>query len=264
MGSYSAPSHPPPPRVPDGWKPIWDDRYSEYFYVNLSTSESTWDKPTQPAYSNDNESQDRSLGGLFGRSKKNETDEEMARRLQNDERNRRNGNDNGKTPRGEAQSYYSGEPVSHGPLDQEGIHNGPGGSQGSRGSSSTGFRAKIRERMSSGSSPRQYYPPSQAPMGYGGPPPPQMYMGGPVYAPPPQPYGYGIQPQPMYMQQPMRARRQGMGPGGGAALGLGGGLLGGMMLGNAMNSGQQDAYQDGFADGADFDGGDMDGGDFGD
>lgn len=259
MGNYNAPSHPPPPKVPEGWKSIWDDRYSEYFYVNLNTSESTWERPTQPAYATDDTvPQDRSLLGRSRRSEDRETDEQMARRLQRDERNSRN--NGGNRERGEAHSYYSGEPVSHGPLDQEGIHNGSPG-QGSRGMSGSGLRAKIREKINSGGAPRQYHPPSQGYTGYGGPPPP-MYMGGPVYAPPPQPYGYGMHPQPMYMQQPMR--RQGLGPGGGAALGLGGGLLGGMMLGNAMNSGQQDAYQDGFADGADFDGGDMDGGDFGD
>ncbi|RMZ84029.1 hypothetical protein DV737_g1301, partial [Chaetothyriales sp. CBS 132003] len=49
MADYSAPSGPPPPKVPEGWKAVWNDQYKEWFYVNLHTKESTWEKPTAPA-----------------------------------------------------------------------------------------------------------------------------------------------------------------------------------------------------------------------
>lgn len=50
MSSYAPPAGPPPPRVPDGWKAVWNDQYQEWFYVNLSTKASQWDMPTEPAY----------------------------------------------------------------------------------------------------------------------------------------------------------------------------------------------------------------------
>ncbi|MCJ1422987.1 hypothetical protein MMC29_000868, partial [Sticta canariensis] len=50
MADFTPPAGPPPPKVPEGWKAQWNDQYSEWFYVNLQTGKSTWEKPTAPAY----------------------------------------------------------------------------------------------------------------------------------------------------------------------------------------------------------------------
>ncbi|KAI4152111.1 MAG: hypothetical protein LQ340_003096 [Diploschistes diacapsis] len=42
------PPGPPPPKVPEGWKAVWNSQYSEWFYVNVHTRASQWDKPTAP------------------------------------------------------------------------------------------------------------------------------------------------------------------------------------------------------------------------
>src|SRR6266498_2053869 len=49
MADFEAPSGPPPPKVPEGWVARWNDHYKEWFYVNLHTKKSQWDKPTEPA-----------------------------------------------------------------------------------------------------------------------------------------------------------------------------------------------------------------------
>lgn len=41
---------PPPPKVPEGWKAVWNDQYHEWFFVNIYTKQSTWEKPTDPVY----------------------------------------------------------------------------------------------------------------------------------------------------------------------------------------------------------------------
>ncbi|UKZ64393.1 uncharacterized protein TrAtP1_005608 [Trichoderma atroviride] len=53
MSDFAPPSGPPPPRapeVPSGWTARWNDQYKEWFYVNLYTKKSQWDKPTHPVY----------------------------------------------------------------------------------------------------------------------------------------------------------------------------------------------------------------------
>lgn len=50
MADFAPPTGPPPPRVPEGWKAIWNAQYNEYFYVNIYTKQSTWEKPTEPVY----------------------------------------------------------------------------------------------------------------------------------------------------------------------------------------------------------------------
>ncbi|KAI9814042.1 MAG: hypothetical protein M1827_003506 [Pycnora praestabilis] len=50
MADFAPPSGPPPPRVPEGWKAQWNAQYNEWFYVNVHTKQSQWDKPTEPAY----------------------------------------------------------------------------------------------------------------------------------------------------------------------------------------------------------------------
>ncbi|KAI5293595.1 WW domain-containing protein wwm1, partial [Ascosphaera acerosa] len=44
--SFTPPSAgPPPPSVPSGWKAQFDERYKEWYYVDLSTGKSQWEKP---------------------------------------------------------------------------------------------------------------------------------------------------------------------------------------------------------------------------
>src|SRR5262245_47806311 len=50
MADYAPPSGPPPPKVPEGWKAVWNSQYNEWFYVNIYTKQSQWDKPTEPTY----------------------------------------------------------------------------------------------------------------------------------------------------------------------------------------------------------------------
>merc|ERR1711939_955237 len=50
MSDFVPPSGPPPPKVPEGWKAQWNEQYSEWFYVNIYTKKSQWDKPTEPVY----------------------------------------------------------------------------------------------------------------------------------------------------------------------------------------------------------------------
>jgi len=35
MADYAAPAGPPPPKVPAGWKAVWNAQYSEWFFVNV-------------------------------------------------------------------------------------------------------------------------------------------------------------------------------------------------------------------------------------
>ncbi|RGP62829.1 hypothetical protein FLONG3_10121, partial [Fusarium longipes] len=46
---------PPPkaPEVPPGWAVRWNDQYKEWFYVNIYTKQSQWDKPTAPVFPHD-------------------------------------------------------------------------------------------------------------------------------------------------------------------------------------------------------------------
>jgi len=268
--------------------------------VNLITKQSQWDKPTEPAIGPDDAPPGGappgySAGGnahtatddkrqLESNNPYNsatatptgETDEDMARRLQNQESNR-----------GAADGYYGagGAPQ----QNQYGAQQ-PGYDQNQlpprpadRGSK--GLFSKLFNKGGKQSYPQQqgygqqgYGSPSPGP-GYG--PPQGQYGGypqGPGYGPPPgqyggyppqgygQPYGGGYPPQ--GYGQPYGGGRMGGGrrPGGGGmgaggmALGVGGGLLGGALLANAINDGEQDAYQDGYEDGADDGGGGDDGG----
>jgi hypothetical protein len=53
MADYNPPPGPPPPKAPDvpaGWAARWNEQYKEWFYVNLYTKQSQWDKPTAPVF----------------------------------------------------------------------------------------------------------------------------------------------------------------------------------------------------------------------
>ncbi|XRM47830.1 hypothetical protein ABZX51_010788 [Aspergillus tubingensis] len=40
---------PPTPSVPEGWKAEFDDRYQAWYYINIHTRQSHWERPDQPA-----------------------------------------------------------------------------------------------------------------------------------------------------------------------------------------------------------------------
>lgn len=267
MSDFAPPTGPPPPWVPEGWKAVWNDQYQEYFYVNLHTKQSTWEKPTEPAsaggdmppgYTSGGHAAPTDTKGHMGSNNpyNTESDEAMARRMQEEERAR--GSNHG------ANNNYYGS----GSAPQQGGHSGaPEYAQhetgADRGHKSGGLMGKLKDKLQSGGAgghhagyPQQAYGGGYPQQGYGG------HHGG--Y--PQQPMGYGGgYGQPMMggmgggmYGHPVRQKR-GMGAGGGAALGLGGGLLGGMMLGNAMDD---DTGGDDMG-GDDMGGGDMGGGDMG-
>lgn len=306
MSDFAPPTGPPPPRVPEGWKALWNNQYQEWFYVNIHTKQSTWEKPTQPAYADNH---DASPGGAppgysagsnaprtAGSDVKKpldsnnpyshnvaESDEALARRLQEEERSR-----------GASDDYYGSTTNTHGQTQQQpGLQGGYPGAPGynsaaqsslsssqagpgtERGKSG-GFLGKLKDKLASpqggnrpmgsgmgGGYPQQQGYPQQGyggypQQGYGGGYPQQGYGGG--Y--PQQGYGGGGYGQPMYAQQ--QPRKSGMGAGGAAALGVGGGLLGGMLLADAFednNGGGGGGYdQGGYDQGGMDDGGDMGGG----
>lgn len=290
--SFLPPPGPPPPKVPEGWKAIWNDQYKEWFYVNLHTKQSQWDKPEAPAldpsspqsappddvppsYSpganapvgsgTDVKSQNLQSNNPYAQNVA-ESDEEMARRLQEEE----NAGRSGDKSRGASDSYYNtasqGYPASPSysnaqpQQQQQGLQT----SVDRGGGRSNSFFGKLKEKLAN---PPQR--PMGAPMmGYnaGGYPPRQQYYNYPPQGQyggyPQQGYGgYGGYPQqgygyPMGMGQPVR-KKHGLGAGGAAALGIGGGLIGGALLADGINDMQEDAYDQGFDDGADFDGGDF-------
>ncbi|KAJ5105119.1 hypothetical protein NUU61_002466 [Penicillium alfredii] len=290
---YAPPSGPPPPSVPEGWKPQYDDRYQTWFYVNLATGKSQWERPEAPAPRDEAASPDvpppsydqagptdpttkasigdkkQSMGSNNPYNPANsaqsspspniDEDARLAAKLQAEEDARANTRDAG-TP-GAASDYYNkpSRPQSTG----AGAY-APGPSSQSpmpeQKRSKGGFLSKLMGK-SSGSSARPPQPQPQAQ-----PPPPGGYYGG--Y--PPQPgYGYpgpGYGGYPAqggyYPQQPPRKQGGGMGTAGAAALGVGGGLLGGMLLADAADD-WGDHHDGGYDDGG-YDGGgdDFGGGDF--
>ncbi|ODV58362.1 WW domain-containing protein ASCRUDRAFT_122809 [Ascoidea rubescens DSM 1968] len=56
------------PKVPEGWKAVWDEKYSCYFYVNLATNVSQWDRPIEPPVERFANTEDRGFnqGGYGG------------------------------------------------------------------------------------------------------------------------------------------------------------------------------------------------------
>ncbi|KAL2013415.1 hypothetical protein VTN00DRAFT_940 [Thermoascus crustaceus] len=276
--SFAPPPGPPPPPVPEGWKAQFDDRYKQWFFVNLSTGVSQWEPPERPAHkdaappSEAPPSYEQSgpgnpvavaaagdkKGTLGSNNPYNqpgagsssvEDDARLAAQLQAEEDARAAG----RSPAGASADYYNQGPT---------LPPRPG-SQGSsmpepqqQRSKSGGFLGKLLGKASgkhsSGySNPGpQYggYPPAQG--GYGGYPPQQPGYGGYPgggYAGGYPPQGYGAPP---------RRHGGGLGTAGAAALGVGGGLLGGALLANALDdhNDYENGYEAGFDDGADFGG----------
>ncbi|RSL63937.1 hypothetical protein CEP54_004932 [Fusarium duplospermum] len=53
MDDFAPPTGPPPPKAPEvpaGWAVRWNDQYKEWFYVNIYTKKSQWEKPTAPVF----------------------------------------------------------------------------------------------------------------------------------------------------------------------------------------------------------------------
>ncbi|KAL9069714.1 MAG: hypothetical protein Q9157_006064 [Trypethelium eluteriae] len=221
---------------------------TEWFYVNLYTKKSQWDRPTEPAHDDSGSSaapppyapgQSTPLGpekgslssnNPYGSSSSAESDEAMARRLQAEEDARSHGRP---LSRGAADSYYSqsGPPAGYAPSPHQSANYDqdlPPRPEGKK-----GFLGKILGKSSSSSHPQQGYPPQQQQYYQG---PPQGQYG---YQPQQGYYGQGgYPPQQQYMQQQQAQRRHGgLGTGGALALGGGAGLLGGLALGEAMDGG---------------------------
>ncbi|KAH8657030.1 hypothetical protein BGZ60DRAFT_434686 [Tricladium varicosporioides] len=293
MADFAPPSGPPPPKVPEGWKAVWNAEYKEWFYVNIYTKKSTWEKPNEPVYPPP--SDDAPPGpppGYTGGSmsathtpdtkanpydtKPNtESDEEMARRLQAEEDERARQGSSSRN-QGAAAEYMNSSSMGMGQQNsgygQQGNYANqdlPAREKGKSG----GFLGKLLGKAS-GSSSKPGYGQQGA---YGGGYPQQQYGGYPQQGypqqgyggyPPQQGYG-GYGQQPMYggygQQQKAKKSGGGMGMAGGAALGLGAGLVGGALIANAVEDHDEHEYEQGYQDGQDsYGGGFDDGGDMGD
>jgi len=277
MSDFAPPTGPPPPKVPEGWKAVWNSQYNEWFYVNTYTKKSQWDKPTEPVYASPDGAPpgappgyDHSTGRAPGPEKfgsnnpyggpapNTSDDEQYARKLQQQEQERAGGN----TSRGAADSYYQGggggPGQSYGQAPAYGQNSAPAyGQSGSSPAPPPPEKRGLFSRLTGGGRPPQQGQ-------YGGPP--QGY-GGPQYGQASQPSGYpGYYPpqgtQPQYAQQ-QAPPKKGMGAGG-MMLGAGAGLLGGALLMDAFEDHSQAEYDQGFQQGAAADdGGDYGGGDDG-
>ncbi|KAF1979136.1 hypothetical protein BU23DRAFT_595115 [Bimuria novae-zelandiae CBS 107.79] len=284
MAEFAPPSGPPPPKVPEGWKAVWNAQYSEYFYVNIYTKVSQWDKPTFPAYppgeappsgpppsyggGHDRPSMDKNNTGLssnnpYASAQPNiSEDERLARQLQEEEQARaRTGGASG--------NYYGGAPANAyanpGGSSGYGAPQGQGYAQGQAQEKSKpkGFLEKLKAKASGASHDGQGQTYPVQPHGY-----PQQGYGAPGYG---GGYGggYGHGPPMGGMMGGMGGRRPGgggMGMAGAGALGLGGGLLAGSMIGGAMGDDGDTYVENNYGDdggmGGDMGGGDMGGGDF--
>ena len=47
----------PPSNVPEGWEAAWDPKFEAWFYANIHTAKTQWEKPTQPAFAPQNKLQ---------------------------------------------------------------------------------------------------------------------------------------------------------------------------------------------------------------
>ncbi|BCR98988.1 uncharacterized protein AKAW2_40671A [Aspergillus luchuensis] len=294
--SFAPPSGPPPPSVPEGWKAQFDDRYKQWFYVDLRTGRSQWERPEGPTYQEDSQrppsgpppSYDASSPGprpssaaaggdkkpLGSRNPYNsqpdstlESDARLAAQLQAEEEaqaRRRSPMPPAQAQSGAASDYYAENSSSRVQSPQ-----GPSTSPAPKQERSRGFLGKLMGRHSGGGSSSSSAggmgysrPPQQAAYGY-----PQAGYGG---YPPPQQAGYGYSSYPAQggyyaQQQAPQRRHNGMGTAGAAALGVGGGLLGGFLLADAVEDlGHDfDGPPPGDYGGGGFDGGDFGGDDFG-
>ncbi|KAK5997838.1 hypothetical protein PT974_00201 [Cladobotryum mycophilum] len=279
MADYAPPTGPPPPRAPEvpaGWTVRWNDQYKEWFYINVYTKKSQWDKPTAPVYPEDDAPPPGAPPGYtpgnnapsFGDVKKNpyddrstsanpgvprhqeEDDARLAAKLQAEEDAR---------ARSAPPQSTSPYPQQNSPYPQQQGQYG-GGSQSSfpqdlpsrdKGKAGGGFIGKLLGKASGAKPSGGGYG------GYGTPPPQQQGYGG-GYGGAPQagygaPGGYGGgygqpqyggapgygQPQPGYGgggYAQAAPKKSGMGKGG-LALGLAGGAAAGLVGGMLLEDG---------------------------
>ncbi|KAI2698723.1 hypothetical protein CBS147332_8515 [Penicillium roqueforti] len=212
--SFAPPSGPPPPSVPEGWTAQYDDRYHAWFYVDLATGKSQWDRPEAnslpPSYSNagpgdpaaiasagdqkkhmgSNNPYNPSTNTGPGNTSPNTIDEDarLAAKLQAEEDARAGtrGTGAGLGDRGASSDYYNdtSRPQSTGPGGYAAVpasSHSPMPEQEQK-RSKGGFLSKLMGKSSSSSSrpprPQQQYA-SYAQQG----PPPGAYYGGGGYPP---------------------------------------------------------------------------------
>ncbi|CAG8976319.1 hypothetical protein HYALB_00005725 [Hymenoscyphus albidus] len=271
MSEFLPPSGPPPPKVPEGYKAVWNDQYKEWFYVNIYTKKSQWDQPTSPVYPEGESAPPGPPPGYSGGgttlgvsdAKTNpydshgnnfniESDAALAARLQAEEDAR---GSSSAPNRGSQNDYYNNSsPMPQMPPQQNSYQDQslPPRDQKKSG----GFLGKLLGKASGMAGSKPGYGHQQYPQqGY----PQQGY---PQHGYPQQGYGYGQQGM-MGGGMMGKQKKPGMGAGGAAALGVGGGLVGGMLLADAMDHHDQHEYQEGYQDGQAGDYGGDDGGDFG-
>ncbi|EKD21010.1 uncharacterized protein L3040_004627 [Drepanopeziza brunnea f. sp. 'multigermtubi'] len=289
MSDFTPPSGPPPPKVPEGWKAQWNEQYSEWFYVNIYTKKSQWEKPTEPVYApptdgapagpppgysggsypQNTDTKQNPYASSMNSNPSTESDAALAARLQAEEDQRAR---SAAGSRGAQQDYMntpmpgqSQAPAYGQPQQNYGQQQGGYGQElparDQKKSGAGGFLGKLLSKASGASS-------SKPPQQFGGGYPQQSYghsgygqQGYGQHGYPQQGYGGGYGGG--YGHPPKKSG--GMGAGGAAALGVGGGLIGGMLIADAIDDREDEAYQAGYNDGNDGDdygGGDDGGGDF--
>ncbi|KAK6840893.1 hypothetical protein PG987_001753 [Apiospora arundinis] len=260
MSDFAPPAGPPPPTVPEGWAARYNAQYSAWFYVNLYSKKSQWDKPTAPA---EDPNAPVPSGPPPGHQEPAPTPTPApapapaaAEPPKTEEK-----------PSAERAFMEAAPP----PIPVT-----TGGAAGADGKEAKGgffnkivgqFQEKTKGAFPGQQQQQQQPTPPQErgdPYGGGGAAPPyqqqpqQQYYSSPppqqqgyYGAPPPQQYyqpqgGYYAPPQ-QYQQAPAPEKKKGMGTMGGAALGIGAGLLGGALISNAISNSNEEAFEEGMA-----------------
>ncbi|KAA8647550.1 hypothetical protein EYZ11_010872 [Aspergillus tanneri] len=289
--SFAPPPGPPPPSVPDGWKAQFDNRYREWFFVNLRTGKSQWERPEvttteelhgppsdrPPSYEDSAHANSPVVAATAAGEKKAlgsnnpyniadpgtstlDSDARLAAQLQEEEAWAHTKSSRSHEP-GTAADYYTGAAQAQSTSYGSSLVPPPQSTGPEQKQRSKGFLNKLMGKSS-----------SRTAVGYGRPPPlpsqqqqqqPYPYPQGGYYGGyPPQPVGYSSPAYPaqggFYSAAAPQQRRHGLGTAGAAALGVGGGLLGGALLAEAF-----DDHHD-YVEYNDYGDGDFGGGDFGD
>ncbi|KAK8087638.1 hypothetical protein PG997_002599 [Apiospora hydei] len=224
MTDYAPPAGPPPPVVPEGWTSRWNEQYQAWFYVNLYTKKSQWDKPTSPA-EDPNAPVPSGPPPSQATAEKPTAPSEAAAEKPTAEREfveqAAPAVDLATRPGAAPPSpAYSGEKA---PKEKGSFFNKIVGTFQEKTKNAFPQQQQQQPQQQQG-----YYssPPPQQQGYYGGPPPP-MQQPQPYYGQPPQGGYYGA-PAPQYQQQYQQGApepgKKGMGAMGGAALGVGAGL----------------------------------------
>jgi hypothetical protein len=282
MDDIDAPAGGPPPKVPDGWQAKYNDKYSEWFYINTVTKKSQWDKPTEPVYPPQT---DGAPEAPPPKKEKKEDKKEGKKDVDKEEKKdakdnkKEKGSDVTKTkdladstrelnlnggasdkanyqpPQMTAQQQYENTPM------PPGYENQMYGQPSPQPQPSKGGARGLFDRFTGGSPQpqpqpqqwqQQYQPSPQGQNGYIPPPDQHMYQQQPNYGyPPPQQQ----QPTPPPAQEKAAKKKGGMGFMGKAALGLGGGLVGGMVLTDVIKhhdkKEREEGYENGYGQGYD-------------